>query len=92
MKLKILCAGEVLASWGEELFFMPHMITVDQMGHIWLTDVGLHQVFKYDARGKLLLTLGKRLEPGSGTGNLFCKPTQASPKASRQRLILKELR
>ena len=57
---------------------MPHMISVDQAGHIWLTDVGLHQVFKYDAQGKLLLTLGKRLEPGSGSGGMFCKPTQVS--------------
>ena len=57
---------------------MPHMITLDQAGHIWLTDVGLHQVFKFDAQGKLLLTLGKRLEPGSGSGELFCKPTQVS--------------
>lgn len=66
--------GEVLTSWGEDMFFMPHMITVDQGGNVWLTDVGLHQVFKYSAEGKLLLTLGKKLEPG--TGSSFCKPTQ----------------
>ena len=62
---------------------MPHMITVDQAGHIWLTDVALHQVFKYDSQGKLLLTLGKRLEPGSGSGEMLCKPTQVSPQERR---------
>ena len=53
---------------------MPHMVTVDQWGFVWLTDVGLHQVFKFDPAGQLLLTLGQRLQPGSGAS--FCKPTQ----------------
>ena len=65
---------------------MPHMITVDQQGHVWLTDVGLHQVFKYDASGKLLLTLGKKLEPG--TGSSFCKPTQVICRGACQRASL----
>ena len=27
-------------------FYMPHGITVDGDGHVWATDVALHQVFK----------------------------------------------
>lgn len=70
------CAGEVLASWGGGQFYMPHMITVDLWGFIWVTDVALHQVMKFDASGKLHLTLGTKLSPGSGAD--FCKPTQVS--------------
>ena len=66
--------GKVLASWGEGMFLMPHMVTIDQWGFVWLTDVGLHQVFKFDPAGHLLLTLGQRLQPGGGAS--FCKPTQ----------------
>ena len=32
--------------WGENMFWMPHGLTVDQYDNIWVTDVGLHQVFK----------------------------------------------
>ena len=76
----LVLAGEVLASWGSDFFYMPHMVTIDRWGHVWLTDVGLHQVFKFDATGKLLLTLGTKLEPG--TGSSFCKPTHVCPKYS----------
>ncbi|HMH24852.1 MAG TPA: peptidyl-alpha-hydroxyglycine alpha-amidating lyase family protein [Puia sp.] len=58
--------GEILNSWGDNLFIMPHGLTVDAKNDIWVTDVGLHQVFKFSHEGKLLFTLG---EPGvSGTG------------------------
>ena len=33
-------AGEVVQSWGSEYFYMPHMVTVDNAGFIWTTDVG----------------------------------------------------
>ena len=36
--------GKVLAAWGKNLFYMPHGITVDGVGNVWVTDVGLHQV------------------------------------------------
>lgn len=53
------------------------MITADNDGNLWITDVALHQVFKVDTKGNVLATLGKRLEPGTGT--YFCKPTQVIP-------------
>lgn len=32
-------------SWGADMFFMPHGLTVDRTnGDYWLTDVALHQV------------------------------------------------
>ena len=34
-------------SWGRDLFFLPHMITVDSENSIWLTDVALHQAHSH---------------------------------------------
>jgi len=38
--------GEVLSSWGAGFFYMPHGITIDHQGNVWVTDVAMHQVFK----------------------------------------------
>lgn len=67
---------ESRVSTGANQFYMPHGVTVDSDGFVWLTDVGLHQVFKYDARDfeKPLLTLGTKFESGSDSQH-FCKPT-----------------
>lgn len=51
--------GQLIASWGDNLFIMPHGLTVDHENNIWVTDVGLHQVFKFSHEGKLLLTIGE---------------------------------
>jgi peptidylamidoglycolate lyase len=58
-------SGQLLASWGKELFIMPHGLTVGHDDNVWLTDVGRHQVFKFTHDGKLLLTLGERGKPGA---------------------------
>ena len=41
--------GEILESWGDNLFIMPHGLEVDNHNNIWVTDSGLHQVFKFDS-------------------------------------------
>jgi peptidylamidoglycolate lyase len=69
--------GKLLSSWGAGLFNMPHGLTVDHENNVWLTDVGLHQVFKYTADGKLLLTLGTRGEPGNDQSH-FKLPTDVA--------------
>lgn len=57
---------------------MPHGLTVDVDGNVWLTDVALHQVFKYGPKGQtLLLALGTKFEPGSDDTH-FCKPTSVA--------------
>jgi peptidylamidoglycolate lyase len=50
--------GALVSSWGARMFLVPHGITVDDGGNVWVTDVGLHQVFKFSHDGKLLLSLG----------------------------------
>lgn len=71
--------GKVLAEWGAKKFLMPHGLTVDTEGNIWVTDVALHQAFKFSPQGKQLLVLGTALEPGNDTHH-FCKPTHVREK------------
>lgn len=66
--------GKLIESWGDNLFLMPHGLTVDKQNNIWVTDVGLHQVFKFTHDGKLLMTLGKAKIAGNDSSH-FNKPT-----------------
>lgn len=66
--------GEVLKSWGANLFIMPHGLEVDKENNIWVTDVGLHQVFKFSSEGQLLLTLGEARVHGDDSSH-FNLPT-----------------
>lgn len=69
--------GKLLNTWGAGLFIMPHGLAIDHEDNVWLTDVGLHQVFKYTPDGKLLLTLGERGKPGDDRSH-FNLPTDVA--------------
>jgi len=71
--------GQMLASWGGNTFFMPHGITIDHHNSsIWVTDVALHQVFKFTPGSeKPEITLGHAFEPGTDNDH-FCKPTDVA--------------
>ncbi|GEP42228.1 peptidyl-alpha-hydroxyglycine alpha-amidating lyase family protein [Brevifollis gellanilyticus] len=69
--------GKLLYSWGAGLFIMPHGLTADHEGNLWLTDVGLHQVFKFKPEGKQLLVLGEAGKPGADQGH-FNLPTDVA--------------
>jgi len=69
--------GEVIEQWGAEMFVMPHGLTIDHEDHLWLTDVGLHQVFKFDVKGHLLMTLGER-GVAADDANHFNMPTDVA--------------
>jgi hypothetical protein len=68
--------SKVIDSWGEDKFYMPHGLTVDHEGNIWLTDVALHQVFKYNFQEseEPRLILGVAFKNGNDENHL-CKPT-----------------
>lgn len=70
-------SGKLLGSWGAGQFIMPHGLTIDRDDNVWLTDVGLHQVFKFTPEGKLLLTLGERGQPGADSTH-FNLPTDVA--------------
>lgn len=73
--------GEVLAEWGDNTFAMPHGLTVDRDDNVWLTDVALHQIFKFTHDGKLLLTLGERGVSGNDATH-FNRPTDVEVAAN----------
>ncbi|XP_018325193.2 peptidyl-alpha-hydroxyglycine alpha-amidating lyase 2 [Agrilus planipennis] len=70
--------GKVIAQWGANMFYMPHGISFDRHDNTWVTDVALHQVFKFrPGESEPVLTFGQRFEPGSDLRHL-CKPTHAA--------------
>jgi len=58
-------SGKIINSWGANEFIMPHGLNVDKDNNVWVTDVGLHQIFKFSHDGQLLMKLGIAGEPGS---------------------------
>lgn len=38
--------GDVLSSYGKDMFYMPHGLTIDGEGNTYVTDTGLHQVMR----------------------------------------------
>lgn len=37
-------SGRVLEKHGENMFYLPHGLTIDHEDNVWITDVGRHQV------------------------------------------------
>lgn len=73
--------GKYLRSWGDDQVKTAHGLRVDRDNQIWTTDIGNQLVRKYSAEGKLLLTLGKKDQPGAGPDQ-FNKPTDVAVTAS----------
>lgn len=67
-------SGEIIDSWGENLFLMPHGLNVDRNNHVWITDCALHQVMEFTHDGKLLRQFGVAKEPGADSTH-FNLPT-----------------
>jgi DNA-binding beta-propeller fold protein YncE len=69
--LKIDASGNVVKSFGADMFVFPHGLYVDRDGNVWVTDgrgkggKG-HQVFKFNPDGKVLMALGKAGITGDG--------------------------
>ena len=66
--------GRLIHAWGANTFLVPHGITVDGANNVFLTDVGLQQVFKFSHDGQLIFAVG---EPrvGKWDGTHFNQPT-----------------
>jgi hypothetical protein len=64
-------SGQLIKSFGKGMFLMPHSLTVDSEGNIWVNDTGKKngkgaQVTKFSPDGKVLMTLGTPGGTGSG--------------------------
>ena len=68
--------GKFVKSWGDaNLFTEPHSLLYDREGFLWTTDSNAHVVYKFDAGGKVLLTLGKKGMAGDNASQeLFNRP------------------
>jgi hypothetical protein len=70
--------GNLTSAFGEGLFVFPHGATVDHEGNLWVADaqgnneIG-HQVIKFSADGRVLMTLGQKGVGGDGP-NLLHSP------------------
>ena len=64
-------SGELLKSFGKNIFVWPHGIHVDKNNNVWVTDArgenGIgHQVHKFSPEGTLLMSLGTKGKSGKG--------------------------
>jgi peptidylamidoglycolate lyase len=67
-------SGEIVNSWGENLFILPHGLKVDKENNIWVTDVGSHQIIKFNRDAELLMKLGEANVAGNDSTH-FNLPT-----------------
>jgi len=71
-------SGEVKSTWGAGLFHMPHGLTIDSKGNVYVTDAGTHQVLRFpNGSSTPDLVLGEKFVPGSDATH-FCKPTDVA--------------
>lgn len=61
---------------------MPHAIRIDNDKNLWITDVLMHQVFKFESINNTLnkipvLTIGEKFKSGNNLDHL-CKPGSLS--------------
>jgi DNA-binding beta-propeller fold protein YncE len=80
--LKFDASGRLVKSFGAGMIIWPHGIHVDRQGNVWVTDARGqdgkgHQVFKFSAEGKVLLTLGKAGVAGEGP-DTFNQPSDVA--------------
>lgn len=66
--------GEVVSSFGDDLFENEHGLQVDADGNVWVTDADTHVVEQYSPEGELIKTLGIKGDPGEDEER-FNKPT-----------------
>lgn len=52
--------GTLLAQWGAGQFIMPHGLSIDGQGNVWITDVAHEQVFRFSPEGVQELAIGER--------------------------------
>ena len=52
--------GNFLREWGSDVFEFPHGLTVGTDGSVWVCDKKREQVLKFNAQGKLLMTIGQK--------------------------------
>lgn len=71
--------GNLLGSWGEELFVRPHGVTVGPDGMLYCADDGDHTVRKCTPEGEVLQTIGVPGQPAPyQSGKPLNRPTKVA--------------
>lgn len=72
--------GTFVKAWGKEPEIgSAHSVTIDRENNYWVTDSVGHQVLKFDAEGRLLMTLGTKGKAGDNTSrDLFNQPNHVA--------------
>ena len=68
--------GELITTWGEDIFSVPHELWIDEHDRVLVADCGDHTVRICTADGQVLQTLGTPGVPGAA-GMPFNRPTRA---------------
>ena len=74
--------GKVMKNFGAGMFVFPHQVVPDKSGNVFVVDGNIkdgkgNQVMKLSGDGKVLMTLGKAGEKGSGL-DVFDQPTSVA--------------
>jgi len=71
--------GNVVRSWGEDIFARAHGVTIGPDGNLWCADDGDHTVRKCTPEGEVLLTIGTPNKPAEYlSGKPFNRPTKVA--------------
>lgn len=74
---KFAADGTLLTQWGAGQFIMPHGISIDADGKVWITDVAREQVMRFSPEGMLELTLGEKGVTAQDAGH-FGRPADVA--------------
>ena len=62
--------GTLLDKWGAGQFIMPHGLSIDPQGKVWITDTAREQVFRFSPDGKQELVIGEKGVTKQDAGHL----------------------
>ncbi len=65
--------GRLIAQWGAGQFIMPHGLSIDPDGKVWITDTALEQVLRFSPEGQQELVIGEKGVTKQDTGH-FGRP------------------
>ncbi|CAK9297078.1 unnamed protein product [Gordionus sp. m RMFG-2023] len=83
--------GKIVDSYFSKKFYMPHGLTIDQEDNVWITDVAMHQVFKYEMGNfaKPSLVLGTKFKAGHDNYH-FCQPTDVAVSSTNGQFFVSD--
>lgn len=83
--------GELLATWGADVFTRPHGVTLSYDGTLWCVDDGDHTIRRCTPEGKVLMTLGIPGRPAeAGSGMPFNRPTKVAEEPGTHNLFISD--